>query len=218
MTIKLVGAAKLGKVRVTGSTLADLISQAPDLEELHYLVIEAKVDVNPQPDSVRIVFGSPEGLSRLQAFRGWFRRVKEWDVRITAQSGSAQEADRILASALSALRGHRITTTHVWAFSSIPQFSEIIGLAFFVALILSKTDSADVGYFFALVGIFYWRLVFFVRPNGAHIYLRARSTYMGRILGWSPSPRVQAIWAVIGSFAGIAALIVSVFAWISPQN
>ncbi|WP_411075203.1 hypothetical protein [Streptomyces sp. cmx-4-7] len=218
MTISLVGASSRGSVCITALTLTDLINQAPDVKGLHYLLIECESHTGPQPDLVKVEFGSPEGIGRLQAFEGWFRRIQEWDVRVTAQSASSQEADRLLVSTVSVLRGHQISATRALAVSIVPAASEIFGLAALASLAIFKSLPTDKIFALALVCIFYWRLAFFLKPPGAHIYLRPRSSSISGLLGWSPSPRAQAIWTVVGGFAGLIAFVVAVLAWLAPRN
>ncbi|MDQ0405715.1 hypothetical protein J2S50_004264 [Streptomyces sp. DSM 40167] len=218
MTMNFVGVSRQGSVRITGVTLADLISQAPDLNDLHYLLVECRANGSSQPDLVQIEFGTPEGVARLQAFRGWFRRIQDWDVRVTAQSGSSQEAERLLASTLSVLRGHKISATRVLAMSLFPALSEVFGLIALIVIAVFRYDPGGRLFGLALVGILYWRLVFLIVPHRAYIHLRTRSTRMSRLLGWHPSPRAQALWTVAGGTAGLVALIVAVFAWLAPKS
>ncbi|MFD7245267.1 hypothetical protein [Streptomyces massasporeus] len=217
MVIEVQGSGAKGAVHLTGSNVTDLKNQAPDIRELHYLLIKATAGAHSQSDFISIEFGNQEGPSRFHAFRRWFRRVQAWDVRITAQSPSAQHADRMLATALSALRGERITTLHVGAFSLLPAILEILGATLFVGLVATKEDLSGSGYALALVSMFYWRLAFFIAPDRAHIYLKDRRQLRG-ILSWSPSPRAQAVWTVVGGLAGLAALIIAILAWLVPQS
>jgi hypothetical protein len=222
MTVNVTGMGKTreGNVRLTGSSVEDLRNQAPDVKELHYLLIEATSGSHPQPDVITLEFGNPEEPSRSRAFRGWFRRVREWDVRIRAESLDAQKAESVLAAAVSVLRGERITMLHVGAISLAPAIAEILGLALFVTgMILNGRHSGSGAlYALGLVLIFYWRLATVAYPGGAGaaVYLQDRPAWLG-IPNWSPSPRAQALWTVIGGLAGLAALIVAILAWLAPQ-
>ncbi|MGI5374512.1 hypothetical protein ACQEV2_09755 [Streptomyces sp. CA-251387] len=217
MSIEVEGTGAKGAVHLTGSSVTDLKNQATGMKELHHLLIKASGASTPNADSIHIEFGNPEGPSRFQAFRGWFRRVQTWDVRITTRSASAQDADRMLAAALSALRGERITTLRVGAFSLLPAILEIFGAVFFVGLTVLGIDLSDGPYAVALLSMFYWRAAFFIYPNSAHIFLRDPRGLHG-ILSWSPTPRTQALWTVIGGFAGLAALVIAILAWLAPQG
>lgn len=218
LTMNFTGASQQGSVRISAVTLADLISQAPDLEDLHYLLVECTSSASPQVDAVRIEFGSPDGISRLHAFSGWFRRIQEWDVRVTAQSASAHEADRLLNLTLSVLRGHKISATRALLISVVPALFEIVGLCALVLLAVFRVDPSSRVFGSALICMFYWRIAFILVPHRAYIYLRARSTRMSRLLGWSPSPRAQALWAVGAGVAGLIALVISVLAWLAPRS
>lgn len=219
MTISFVGYSRSGSVRVTASTVPDLTSQAPDLKELHYLLVKLETQTNAQPDIVTVEFGTPQGIGRLQSFEGWFRRIKNWDVHVTARSANAQDADRLLTSTLSVLRGHKISATRVLAISIMPALSEILGLATLVGLAFFGFEEGGKLTGLALLSLFYWRLAFFVKPPRAYIFLQApRSWRSSGLLRWSPSPRAQALWTVVGGLAGLIALVVAILAWLAPKS
>ncbi|MFE2925350.1 hypothetical protein [Streptomyces goshikiensis] len=222
MTMSLVGVSGLGSVRITAPTLADLIIQGPDLKDLHYLLIEYKANSTPQSDLLRVEFGSPEGVSRRQVFKGWFRRIQEWDVRVEAQSSNPQEAERLLASTMSVLRGHKISAARVQAFAVLPALSENLGLATLATLALFGFNPGNKAYAsaltLALFSLFYWRTAFLIHPTRAYIILQTRPSLRSGLAGWSPSPRAQAVGTVIGGFAGLIALIVAILAWLAPRN
>ncbi|MGW1767989.1 hypothetical protein ACWCQL_28585 [Streptomyces sp. NPDC002073] len=218
MAMEFIGASRCGSVVISGPSLASIISQAPDLKDLHYLLVECKSSGSPQPDSVKIEFGSLEGGARLHSFKGWFRRIQDWDVRVTAQSASSSEADRLLSATMSVLRGHKISAAPVLAISLAPAVSEILALAVFVAVVAFDFDPSRKIFALSLILIFYWRIAFFLVPRRAYIHLRARSGRIGGIFRWSPSARAQALWTVAGGFAGLVALVISIFAWLAPKS
>lgn len=218
MVMTLTGVAERGTVHVTGNSFADLVNQASSAKSLHYLLVQCESSGTAPTDLVRIEFGSPRAIRRADSFRGWFRRIKEWDVAVTTQSGTAQQAESMLMATLSVLRGYKIATSRVMVVALLPAISEVLGLASFIGLTVLGVSSNDRGWGLSLIAIFYWRFAFMLAPRKATIHLGARPALRGWLLGWAPSARAQAIWTVVSSVAGLVALVVSVFAWLSPRG
>ncbi|MFJ3620004.1 hypothetical protein ACIPSH_17880 [Streptomyces iakyrus] len=217
-SVSLTGITNRGSVRATGVTFDEISSQLPDFRKLDYLRIVVTSNASGPADVVKIELGVQRGISRFDAFRGWFQRVQEWDIRLTVKSASAHEADRLLAATVSVLRANRIAAASVAVIALVPPVIEVFGLSLFVALLLLREGVANDNYQVALFSVFYWRLVFFLFINRSGVTLRPNSSRAASLLTWHPSARAQALWTVIGGMAGLVALVVAVLAWLAPKT